>query len=1307
MEFPPFASLGTIQILIIPVGNVNEHSFKKWASLIRSFDTIRLGDIPPDSRDDHARFMPAPLSTGYLHLAYPSHPPPIWHAPLAVFRPSDFPLGIIGITEGSANTSLSSILAQFNAEVAQLFPPNSQFPLAQNCYVFEGEDLDASLNLNESHPGMVVIPNIMGNKELYIGTLIAELCSTILGEFASLLRTLESSAGIETINSYLFPIMSNLSDSQSRPSISLSEEQRSSTPSVIRSSIYGPGRSVPSRAVSMMSPSSKASHRHSGMSVPPTGRLFKILGDLFLLAGRNSDAAVWYGESLTILVKSPQDTVWQASVLEGLCTIQVLDAWNAGQGAQTSITNEGKEMWSDLNDKLTQAIQLYSKGTPWATSSAPEVDSSLIIYLYTQSVCRQTSLLFSIWASKGWGPLAFTTMIHPGLPPAFVPSRPSDTHLTRMSSLTGISRTQIANTVAQAHGPFMLHLEPHDRIRLLQYMATIYSCLGFRRKEVYFLRELLSTVMDVLVCSREEASKNTRDRNSILGVPETANVGLRETESLEGNESIIGLIKYICEVHGIDLTNVKLFDPDADIMQAGSDDETMDGCKTQYGWSDLQVGIVREAVAIVEALPDYATVAQFDLSALKALRTVLNSADQTYLYTNSAKALLTARRRGDGRRVEYWSGNPVVNIQVTPLSTIRLPIQHHARDLFPRETETVISVAIRDPFIYNPRLVASSTKSKIILVQNEPIEFILTLQNQYSFDLEIQSLSLSTSGVPLESQPLTVTIAANSYHVAKITGNALESGILVVRGVVVQMQNGTSREFIVPLATDEEEKNREKRKAIWNTQVDRFKETGLDARPWLRSKRVSIIQEKTLKSPEQLTFMQCNIVAQQPLLRVRRTSLTHGAIMLYDGETSHIRVTVENVSSIPIKFLKVTCIDSTMAPAQQALTDGELSVFEMYETEYELLHRPMFRWDPDNEPKSVPPGRKAVLTIVCSGKIGWQVTLRILYFTRTNPSESLTPSDTFYTRQVIYPILVTVYNTLECYDMDVLSFTTPKAFLQSETHNDYEEWKQVLETLPEGDWCIFTVNVRNTYGIPFEVNFERNQEGTSRNTATRLVAPGSTTRIIMPIKRLLLPESQIAKDIPTLSDRQFVVSKSKISTKEARHRRELFWYREALFKCVKGTWKEAGGVRSGDLSLRQQRFTALMLNALRTDRTSLKLAIVGYDNEAVSPEERNFCRPNHFVYLRAALRNQTPNPLILTMTISTSSAEHVLYDGVITNVPVGRLESGEEQQLEFGVCFISGGRFDLHAEAHVVSNDGDDETLAGKGDLRIRVRSEG
>ena len=41
-----------------------------------------------------------------------------------------------------------------------------------------------------------------------------------------------------------------------------------------------------------------------------------------------------------------------------------------------------------------------------------------------------------------------------------------------------------------------------------------------------------------------------------------------------------------------------------------------------------------------------------------------------------------------------------------------------------------------------------------------------------------------------------------------------------------------------------------------------------------------------------------------------------------------------------------------------------------------------------------------------------------------------------------------------------------------------------------------------------------------------------------------------------LSDRQFVVDKTKLSVAEYKLQRELFWYREELFKSVRGHWRE-------------------------------------------------------------------------------------------------------------------------------------------------------
>lgn len=131
--------------------------------------------------------MPSPLSTGHLHLSFPTHPPPRSHLPLSLLRPSHFPLAVIGVAACSKNDSLSSIFAQFNSSLLDIFPSDGIYPLARNCFVFE-ECEDTNLSTGDNLPGLFILPSMMGNKKLYLGTLLADLCSQILGEFGVLVR---------------------------------------------------------------------------------------------------------------------------------------------------------------------------------------------------------------------------------------------------------------------------------------------------------------------------------------------------------------------------------------------------------------------------------------------------------------------------------------------------------------------------------------------------------------------------------------------------------------------------------------------------------------------------------------------------------------------------------------------------------------------------------------------------------------------------------------------------------------------------------------------------------------------------------------------------------------------------------------------------------------------------------------------------------------------------------------------------------------------------------------------------------------
>lgn len=144
----------------------------------------------------------------------------------------------------------------------------------------------------------------------------------------------------------------------------------------------------------------------------------------------------------------------------------------------------------------------------------------------------------------------------------------------------------------------------------------------------------------------------------------------------------------------------------------------------------------------------------------------------------------------------------------------------------------------------------------------------------------------STAGVTFESKPISVLVPANSFHHVLITGRALDAGDLVVRGCFVQAPNGLSREFGLPLSTEEEEDKLTKRKIAVACEYGRTKYSGLAAHLWERpaEKRTSLAASSSKKPAKPIRYMDFKVVPELPLLRIRRTSLTHSAVMLYNGE---------------------------------------------------------------------------------------------------------------------------------------------------------------------------------------------------------------------------------------------------------------------------------------------------------------------------------------------------------------------------------------------------------------------------------------
>jgi hypothetical protein len=204
--------------------------------------------------------------------------------------------------------------------------------------------------------------------------------------------------------------------------------------------------------------------------------------------------------------------------------------------------------------------------------------------------------------------------MHPG-PAPYVPPTLShpDSHLPsnhdRLSSISGITRPQMAAVISQAHGPWLLHLGHRERIITLESIAYLYSSLGYRRKEVYILREVVGCIMDLVVCAREKPEPGSSSGTAVndKGSGDSGAVAVKGTERSTGNKSVLKLVKHICDVHGIDLEAVRFVNTGTHGTQdegAVSQDTSSDDLpEDPYGWPELQIGIVREALSVAEALP--------------------------------------------------------------------------------------------------------------------------------------------------------------------------------------------------------------------------------------------------------------------------------------------------------------------------------------------------------------------------------------------------------------------------------------------------------------------------------------------------------------------------------------------------------------------------------------------------------------------------------------------------------------------------------------------------------------------------------
>lgn len=244
---------------------------------------------------------------------------------------------------------------------------------------------------------------------------------------------------------------------------------------------------------------------------------------------------------------------------------------------------------------------------------------------------------------------------------------------------------------------------------------------------------------------------------------------------------------------------------------------------------------------------------------------------------------------------------------------------------------------------------------------------------------------------------------------------------------------------------------------------------------------------------------------------------------------------------------------------------------------------------------------------------------------------------TLYTRQLYLPIMITVYQNLEPLNWDVLYLRDNMAITDtmfneamdklSDRHTSDQPVEEliVITQQPNDDdknpYCLLTLDVRNTWTIPFDLEFTVDNKDTIPIQSVLTIQPALTKRIVLPLKKLFLCAEERMQPIPSFEpNKQFVVSQApKMPPEQERARLEMFWYREQLLSRVKATWRCASSGRQGIVPLRRSlRLTPLQLNVLK--KQDIEFVV---DMKEGTIGHRQFkCRVNSFVSMNVTIINR-------------------------------------------------------------------------------------
>ncbi|KAI9879664.1 MAG: hypothetical protein M1830_007771 [Pleopsidium flavum] len=1125
------------------------------------------------------------------------------------------------------------------------------------------------------------------------------------------------------------------------------------------------------------------------------GRIGIIIGALYLQAGRWPDAVRELVEGAST-AKANSDHLWHAKALENILVCLLMLAWAgmdfqipqvcyplADRPASTKSSNHTpsdsttdvslsrhagtanrlvslQNLTNLLPDLMSVILNLYTRAANFGGEALPQI-------AFSESVIRFAKLLTAVHLCAG--KLNDDALQHVVLNT----SLPKTTRISTISMATMPSRTDIASTLLKAFpsSSSETYISITERIMILSGIASVFSSLGLHRKKAFVLRELLSTLIPGLIQARKvgaaEMGVHPAAGLSALDIagrrPTTRGPGLSDGEDKPGIEELLDVLGRVYGTVGSKPTLPKLAlmkeeaheqheDQNTVLSPADSSIEAIvarvlqNAALRAFGSLHLKIDILRSSINLCEALPDLHGVLRFTSDLLRTTgsgiapksdssdgSTALPREDQIRLANNISRTISAAKQLGmQCLEPEYWDDFLVRGVEVIEPASWKTPIPHAKSEL---ETAAVVVEAKQaGPFIYNPFLKKPNAgEIEPLLVVGEYSEFRVTLQNLYDFQIEIERLSLDSSGVVFTSLQQSIVIGPYCTQTLSVSGKPETTGSLQITGCIVKILGCQRRSF--PIFSDP-----------WTPQPDtKIKSVGLSAAESSPARPVSTASNPSPSTrPQSLSgpkaaIVGLRVIGAQPVVVVKSTSLPQSAMMVLEGETKSFTVTLQNLSTTTsVDLLLFSFQDNTMISSRDSMTNTEILPSEMYEMEVRSVQRKAFRrLQKEGElDVNIAPGQAATFEIEVLGKPGLSNGIVQVDYAHLGMPKSEV-KETLYTRQATLPVTVTVNASVNIVGNDLLPFTGDFAWsnqhkqrltdrstevqtqqgtrtmsqADQKGNSAFQSLLQRLGSGPHGvDHCLLLLEVRNSWPNPLSISLQV-REIISKDqspgdpwrkayTVHEILQPGHTSRLILLLPRIRLKNPHAP--IPTLNpanQRQYVVSVSKISPETERTNREIFWYREEVLKHIRGNWTEESTSRTGDIELRGLKLTSRMVSALKVEDLGIEMRLVAPEDDSAdvvrqTGRSKFSIKIDEFLTLKTKIHNRTQKPIypLLRLQPSLRNQPHnialdlskrFVWHGLLQRA-LPLLQPDETTEVDLGICVLCSGEFEVGASVEEV-----------------------